>query len=377
MAFSKLLKLSAVATAGALTLAGCGTTDSNKSNGGNASGEDCAVTVGFMGPLTGDDANLGANVINGVKLAQQDYKGKCKITLKEMDSEGNAEKATSLASELIKDKDAVALIGPMWSGETNATGAAFAEAGLVTVSPSATRVSLSENGWDTFHRVLGNDGVQAPAAGKYMRDTLKLTKAFVVDDATDYGKPLADGVAQELGDLVVQRDTVQKKQTDFSALVTKIKDSGADGLFYSGYYSEAGLLLKQLRAGGWQGAFVSGDGSKDNGFIETAGPEAAEGAHLTCPCAPAGEDFTLKYTKLANQEPGTYSTEGYDAANVIFSGIAEGKTTREDLLEWVNNYDAQGLSKHIKFTKEGEASVTPVFVSTVTGGKIVAAGEVT
>src|SRR4029078_2266929 len=116
----------------------------------------------------------------------------------------------------------------------------------------------------------------------YIEGTLGATKVFVVDDASEYGKGLADGVKDGLGNLVTDTDTVQQKQTDFSPTVTKVTASGADVLFYGGYYAEAGLLVKQLRAGGWQGIFVSGDGSDDPGFIEAAGAEAAQDARLTC-----------------------------------------------------------------------------------------------
>ncbi len=138
--------------------------------------------------------------------------------------------------------------------------------------------------------------------------------------------------------------------------MTKVKASGADALFYGGYYAEAGLLAKQLKAGGWDGTFVSGDGSLDPGFVEAAGAEGAEGAALTCPCAPSPEDFAAAYKALNGADPGTYSAEAYDAANVLLQGIADGNTTREDLLAWVNAYDAAGITKQLKFDETGEVS---------------------
>src|SRR5262249_15636870 len=151
----------------------------------------------------------------------------------------------------------IGVLGPTFSGESDATGAAFNEAGLGTVSGSATNPDLTKNGWTTVHRILANHSVQAPAAAKYIKDTLGAKKVCVVDDASDYGAGIAEGVNTGLGPLVVDTDTVQQKQTDFSATVTKVKSSGADTLFYGGYYPEAGLLVKQLRAGGWNGYFVS------------------------------------------------------------------------------------------------------------------------
>lgn len=374
---SKTWRIAAAAVATGLALTACGTTDSND-NTDTAGGENCDVNLAFLGPETGDYANLGLNIVNGAKVALDEFskESDCKVELKEFDSQGNPEKATPLATQIINDDSIVGVIGPTFSGETDATGAAFAEAGLVTVSASATNPDLSQNGWDTFHRLLGNDATQAPAAAKYIKETLGAKKVFVVDDASEYGKYIADGVASELGDLVVDTDTVQQKQTDFGPTVTKIKASGADALWYGGYYTEAGLLVKQLRAAGWKGTFLSGDGSNDPGFVEAAGAAAAEGAILTCPCAPSTDDFIAKYTEVNNTEPGTYSAEGYDAATVLLQGIEDGNTDREALLDWVNNYDDEGLTKHIKWDESGEVSEVVIYAYKVTDGKIAVDTEI-
>ncbi len=362
-------RVAAAAVATGLALTACGTTEDADSNAA-ASGEDCSVTVAYLGPLTGDYANLGINIVNGARLALDEYDGDCEVTLEEFDSQGDPEKATGLVTEIINNDDIVAVVGPTFSGETEATGPAFAEAGLVTVSPSATNPALSTNGWDTFHRVLGNDDTQAPGAAEYITGTVGAEGVFVIDDASEYGKGLADGVADELGDLVVDTDTVQQKQTDFGPTVTKVKASDADTVFYGGYYPEAGLLAKQLRSGGWDGTFVSGDGSLDPGFVEAGGAKATDGAILTCPCAPAPDEFSEAYQALNDAEPGTYSAEGYDSMNVVLDGIAEGNTTREDLLAWVNDYDAEGITKQIRFDESGEVAEVVIYAYPVEGGEI-------
>lgn len=369
----------ALAAATTLLLSACGTTgggdDKSKSSAGAGGGSSCDYSIAYFGPMTGDYANLGINMVNGVKVAvdQHNKKSDCKVTLKEMDSQGDPEKATPLATQAINDKTILGIVGPAFSGETDATGAAFAEAGLVTVSPSATNPKLSTNGWDTFHRMLGNDDTQAPAAAKWIKDS-GAKKVFVVDDASEYGKFLGEGVGKELGDLVVGTDTVQQKQTDFGPTVTKITSSGADALWYAGYYAEAGLLAKQLRAAGWKGTFVSDDGTLDNGYIEAAGKDAAEGSVLTCPCAPSPEEFTKAYKEINKVDPGTYSAEAYDSANVLLQGIEAGSTDRAKLLDWVNKYDAKGITKQVKFDEAGEVSGVTVYAYTVKDGKI-APGE--
>lgn len=368
---NKAFGAAAAAATAALVLSACGTTggDGDGDAGGEAA---CDLKIAWIGPKTGDAANLGLNIVRGSKLALDEYNKAnpdCKVVMEEFDSQGDPEKATPIASEVVNDAKVIGVVGPAFSGETEATGETFSEGGLVQVSASATNPDLSTNGWDTFHRVLGNDGTQAPAVAKYIKDTLKAKKVFVVDDASEYGKGIADGVSADLGALVGAKDTVQVKQTDFSGTVTKVKASNADALFFGGYYAEAGLLAKQLKAGGWTGTFVSGDGSLDPGFVAAAG-DAANGAVLTCPCAPSDEAFTADFKALNNEEPGTYSSEGYDAAKVLLDGIGEGIDTREELLEWVNDYDEQGVTKQIKFNEGGEVAEVVVYAYKVEGGKI-------
>jgi branched-chain amino acid transport system substrate-binding protein len=363
----------ALAAAG-LVLSACGTTGGESAQPEAGASKACNLEFAFMGPLTGDYANLGINAVNGAKLALDEYNKQnadCKVVLREFDSQGDPEKATPLASQIVNDQKILGLVGPMFSGETNATGEIFNEAKLVTVTPSATNPDLSKNGWDTFHRLLGTDEPQGAAAAKYIKETLAAKKVFVVDDASEYGKFLAGKVEKDLGDLVAGTDTIQQKQTDFGPTVTKVKASDADALWFGGYYAEAGLLAKQLKAGGWKGTFLSGDGVLDKGFIESAGA-AANGAILTCPCAPADESFTEKYKAISGgSEPGTYSTEGYDAMNIFLQAVAGGKSTREDMLASVNAYDAKGITKQIKFQESGELTEVAIDAYKIEDGKIV------
>ncbi|MBO9533839.1 MAG: ABC transporter substrate-binding protein, partial [Solirubrobacteraceae bacterium] len=100
----------------------------------------------------------------------------------------------------------------------------------------------------------------------------------------------------------------------------------------------------------------------DEGFVKAAGVKAAEDSRLTCPCGPAPEDFTAKYKAVNDdKEPSTYSAEGYDAAKILLDGIAAGDTDRPKLLDFVNKYDAEGITKHLKFDATGESSETVIY----------------
>ncbi len=376
------LKLAVPFAAAALALGACGTTGGTTTPAAGGTGgasAACDQKIGMFGALTGPNANLGIYIQNGVNLAIDDYNAKhgdCKVTLENYDSQGDPTQAPALAKKAIDDKKVVGIVGPAFSGESKAADPLFNEAGLVTITPSATNPALADNGWKTFFRALGNDATQGPAAAKYIKDTVKAQKVFVIDDASEYGKGLADIVRKDLGDLVTGNDTVQVKQTDFSATVTKVMSSGADAVFYGGYSPEAAPLIKQLRGAGFKGTFVVADGVKDQSYIDNA-KAAAEGTIITCPCVPAdvAPEFQAAYKAKYKEDPNTYSGEGYDAATILLDGIAAGKN-RETMLDFVKSYDKQGVTKMLKFDDKGESADVKVFAYKVENGKIVSAGEI-
>ena len=112
--------------------------------------------------------------------------------VKVFDSQGDPEKATPLATQIVNDDSIIGLVGPGFSGESLATGKTFAAAGLPSISPSATNVTITQQGWPTWHRVIGNDSAQGAAVATYLKNTANAQKVFVIDDGSDYGKGLAE-----------------------------------------------------------------------------------------------------------------------------------------------------------------------------------------
>ncbi|MEH0984210.1 branched-chain amino acid ABC transporter substrate-binding protein [Micromonospora sp. CPCC 205556] len=369
-----------------LALVAGGTACSSGGDDTAAGGDKCGNKIAFFGALTGSSAALGINENNGVKLAVDKYNKEnadCKVELVALDSQGSPDQAPGLAQKAIDDTKILGIVGPAYSGESEAAGPLFNEAGLVAITPSATRPSLAEQKWKTFFRVVGNDFSQGPAAGSYIKNVMKADKVYVIDDQSAYGAGLADEVKKVLGPAVVGSDKVQGegKQTEFSAVVTKVKASGAKAVFYGGYYQEAGLIRKQLTAAGVTAPLVAGDGVNDGAYITSAGAAAAEGTILTCPCQPATEargSFAQEYKALNGTDPGTYSDTAYDAANILLAGIKAGKTTREGLLEFVKGYSGEGVAANYKFVEGGELdpAQVKVWAFKVTGGKVVPDQEI-
>jgi branched-chain amino acid transport system substrate-binding protein len=324
------------------------------------------VSIAMAGALTGPDAALGINIKNGVQLAIDKHNAAnpgCQVQLKPFDTEGDPQKATAIAPQIVDDQYTIGLVGPAFSGETKATGTVFDQAGLASVTASATNVTLSENGWKTFFRGLANDGVQGPSVANYLKNTLSYKKICVVDDSTDYGLGLATAVRETLGPVADSscNISVKKGDKDFSAAVTQVKGANPDAVFYSGYYSEAAPFVQQLKDGGVTATFASADGTKDPEFVKQAG-EASKDAILACPCGPATGSFVDEYTKKFGVEPSTYSTEGYDLGTILLKGIDAGKITRPDLLEFVRTYEGQGVARKYQWTDKGELTSTLIWI---------------
>ena len=132
-----------------------------------------------------------------------------------------------------------------------------------------------------------------------------------------------------------------------------VRAQSPDAVFYSGYYAESSKLIQQLRSAGFTGLFVSGDGSKDPSFVDGAG-DAAKGALLSCSCGPAAGEFSRDYTKRFNQQPGSFSPEGYDLATIFIEGIKAGATARPAMLNFIRNYSGQGIARAYKWAPDGE-----------------------
>ena len=368
-------RLVAVAAVAGLTLAGCGSTGGDEGDTDTSSGDggtDCTEqNLAFLGALTGDAGALGQNMVYGIKTALEEYNADadCEVGLKEFDSQGSPEKAPALATQIVGDDTIVGLVGPGFSGESLATGKTFFEAGLPSISPSATNVTITEQGWTTWHRVIGNDEAQGQADAKYLTETVGATKVYIVDDAQDYSKGLATVVRDALGDAVVGSDQIQVGQTDMSSVVTKVTSSGADAVFYGGYYTEAGLLTKQLRQAGFEGTFMSGDGSQDPAFVDVAG-KAAEGALLSAPAAPADAEFAAKVKEVTGNDAGLYTTQSYDVANIFLAALDDGATDAEAINTFIGEYTGDGVSGPIAFDEKGDITETTIYAYEVKDGEL-------
>jgi branched-chain amino acid transport system substrate-binding protein len=321
------------------------------------------ATTGYQLVFLGDMTQTAQTT--GIKLALADFAqahpDAPKVTVVYEDSKGDATKAVPLAYAITADPAALGVVGPTYSGESAAVNPIFNRAGLPEISAAATNATLTATGWKTFHRLVANDASQGRAGAAYIKKAGK-KRVFLIDDEEAYGAGLVGYVRNGLGDLVVGADSTAYATTDFSATIAKVEAANADTVYYGGYYTGAAALVKQLRAAGWTGLFMSGDGSEDPRFTQQAGA-AADGAVLTMGAGPAPADFATKFAAASNgAAPGPNATQAYDATTMMLQGILAGNTTRAKLQAYISSYHGTGVSGPISFDADGDINNSVVWV---------------
>ena len=341
------------------------------------------IKIGIMGPFTGDAASIGTEQLNWSKLAVEDFNkaNGWNVELVQGDTQLKADIAVTVAASMIADPDIYGVVGPSGSQEVDATGAAFKEARLVNVSPSATRTTLTTSGFDTFFRVVPTDAAQGPTDGNYMAKELGWTKIYIIDDQTSYATGLADEVTKAFeaaGGTVVGRDSVKQTDQDFSTIVTKAVGAGAEAIFFPGQIASQGALLGKAIAD--QGATLkifAADGffSVDDFIKGAAG--TTEGAHLSA-FAPdihnleSSADIVKRYTDEYG-EFGTFGPPTYAATMVILEAIQRAsdadKLNREGVRDEVSETDIQTsvLGGPLAFDENGDVKNASFYIFQVKG----------
>jgi branched-chain amino acid transport system substrate-binding protein len=199
-------------------------------------------------------------------------------------------------------------------------------------------------------------------------------KLFVVDDATSYGKGLATIVKKNATSIIVGSDAVTEGTTNFSSVVTKVKNSKATAVFYGGYYPEAAIFVKALRdnPATKNVKFIAGDGVLDGEFIKLA-KKNAEGAYLTAPgldmktAAPA---LYAEYKTKFNREPGLYTLEAFNSAYFFLEGIKKGNVTRAALNTFIDESVVKGVGMTMSFAATGDSDKIIMNQYTIKNGKM-------
>jgi len=382
-----------LAAAVALAIAGCGKkeepakTDTSSSastatSTAAAPAGGATVTIAHAGPLTGSIAHLGKDDENGVALAVAQANdqhltidGK-PVTFKMVSEDDMADPktGTTVAQKLVDEKVA-AVIGHLNSGVSIPASEVYAKAGIPMISGSATNPQLTERGLKTVYRTVGRDDQQGPAIASYIASELKAKKVAIADDKTAYGEGLANEVEKTLkGDKVsiVGRERTTDKETDFKAILTKIKAKNPDVIFYGGMDATGGPLLKQARELGIKAVFAFGDGACTDEMSKLAG-QSAEGMV----CSQAGlprEAADPNFVKAFNAKYGEikqYAPYFYDGTMAMIEAMKKANSTDPaKFAPEVFNVSFKGATGTVEFDQKGDRKNAEMTIFKMEGGKV-------
>ena len=258
------------------------------------------VKLGVFGPITGPSAAFGAQLKNGAEQAVADINAAGgimgeKISLSVGDDVSDPKQGVSVANKFVGD-GVKFVVGAFNSGVSIPASEVFADNGVLEITPASTNPKFTERGLTNVFRVCGRDDQQGKVAADYILAHYKGKKVAIVHDKTTYGKGLADEMKKAMnagGMTEVLYEGVNTGEKDYSAVVSKIKQSGADLVFWGGLHTEGGLIVRQMRDQGVQAPIMGGDGIASAEFAAIAGP-GAEGTLMTY-----GPDPTKKPTAAA------------------------------------------------------------------------------
>jgi len=365
--------LSLVTTCVALLLVGCGRREP-------------VVKIGFVAPLTGDQAPHGQDMLHGATLAIEQVNAEgpvlpgYRLVLAPLDDQRNPTQAVAAAKKFIADPDVVVVVGHLNSSCTMPASAIYQQAHLLQVSPVSSNPQISRQGFDTFYRTCATDDFQGPAAALFAVHELGAKRIFVIDDMTTYGRGLANELLKKLHALeadVLGHEGITQGDKDFVPLLTKVKSLDPDLIYFAGMFPEGALLIKQCSELGLRSRFMGGDGLFDHVLIDLATPQAAEGTYITTIGSDIHQLATAKPFVEAYEQRfgpiGAYSAYAYEATRIAAWAIrTAGTKDRAAVLAAMKTLkDYPGLFGLQNFDQKGDSLIHDIGIFTIKDGKFV------
>ncbi|UCJ18450.1 branched-chain amino acid ABC transporter substrate-binding protein [Pseudomonas sp. MM211] len=329
------------------------------------------IVIGVGGPMTGGNAAFGDQLWRGAEQAAADINAAGgingeQIKLVKGDDACEPKQAVSVANRMVDSDKVVAVIGHFCSSSTMPASEVYDEAGILAVTPASTNPQVTERGLSAMLRMCGRDDQQGIVAGDYIVDQLKATKVAVVHDKDTYGQGLADATRAQLnkrGVKEVMYEGLTRGEKDFNALVTKIRASGAEVVYFGGLHAEAGPLVRQMREQGVTAKFVSGDGIVTDELVGTAGdPQYVDGVLMTFGADPRlipdGKAVLEKF-RANGYEPEGYTLYSYASLQVVaaaFTGIKG--TDGVKAAEWLKANPVSTVMGKKEFDEKGDLKVS-------------------
>ena len=346
-------------------------------------GSEMIVKIGQVSPLTGPQAHLGKDNDNGARLAidEANARGvtlggqKVKFVLLSEDDQADPKTATIVAQKLV-DAQVKGVIGHLNSGASIPASKIYRDAGIPQISPSATAIKYTDQGFKTAFRTMTNDRQQGRVLGEFLVKKMGGKRVAIIDDRTAYGQGLADEVEKAVkasGGELVAREYTSDKATDFSAILTSIKGKNPDVLFFGGMDPQGAPMAKQIQSLGLKAKFIGGDGLQTAEFLKLAGV-AAEGVTASSPglpidSMPGGKTFRDKFTAKYGVIQ-TYAPYAYDAATAMITAMEKaGSAEPAKYLDELPKIRFAGVTGEIGFDAKGDVLGGAITLYRVKAGK--------
>jgi len=368
----RLFTVGLVIAAAVFLLAGCGQgggKTQGKTQEGSKGGD--TIKIGVQGPISGDWALEGQGFVNAVTMLADQINAKGgllgkKIEIVQGDDKGDPKEASLVAQKMISS-GVVAVLGCYNSSATEPASGIYNEAKILQITPSSTATGLTQKGYKMFFRTCFLDDRQGYFAADFITKTLGKKKVAIIHDNTTYAKGLADWTKkylEEKGAQVVFNDAITPKEKDFTATLTKIKGLNPEVIYFTGYFSEGGLLVRQARELGITATFMAGDANNNPDFVKNAGIEAAKGAIITTLPMPKdlpyneAKQFISDYKAKYNKDPESiWTLTEADAFRLVVEAIQKTNSTDPvKLAEYLHTQlkDFPGITGPITFDEKGD-----------------------
>lgn len=326
------------------------------------------IKIGLMCPLTGKWASEGQDMKNIVSLLVDETNAKGGINgdtvrLVVEDDAGDPRTA-ALAAQKLASAGVAAVIGTYGSAVTEASQNILDEAGLVQIGTGSTSVRLTEKGLERFFRTCPRDDAQGKSAAAAIEKGGYKAVALLHDNSS-YAKGLAEesrAALEKAGVKVIFFDALTPGERDYTAILTKLKAANPDLVFFTGYYPETGMLLRQKKEMSWDVPMMGGDAANHQDLVKIAGPEAAAGYFFISPPLPQDMDtkeaknFLAAYKAKYDSVPvSVWAVLAGDAYKAIEGALAAGKADPEAMAAWLKELkDMPGLSGSLGFDAKGD-----------------------
>lgn len=358
-----------------------GQTDGQSEAGGTR--RNAPLRFAIVGPLTGDAAEYGKGLQNGVTLALEEINAAGgiaggRVEAVYFDDKCNPQDAATVAQRVVSDGGFTAVIGHVCSSATLAAMPVYEQAGLTTISGSSTNPKITALGYKHFFRTINKDDAQGREMVEYAVKNMGAKRLGIFYGNDDYGRGLlisAVAKAKELAVEVVGQETyVPGVDKDFSAQLTKMAAARPDVLLLMTYYTEGGLILSQREKAGLANVPVLAAAGNQHPQFATLGGQGAEGALVFAYYdpynpAPAAQEFVKKWQARFNRLPSEQEAYGYEIPFILKQALESG-ATRENLHEAVRRVRYEGVTGLTTFNESGDVSNKRSAILVVEGGKL-------